>query len=279
MDTIAVTGATGYLGELLIEHLVSEGKKVHAIARNEGKLTGLKEKFPSVRIFPCPVEDAFLLRKAVHECNGVFHLAAFKDVGLAEQHALKTVQTNILGTMNLLQLTLEYPNIRFVVGAGTDKAGTISGVYGASRLVMEKLFDEYRVINPYSCLMRVIRFGNILNSTSSVIVKWREALQRGQDIVLTDPEATRFFLTREEALRAMFNCMNAQSDEPYIPEMKAMRMQDLLDIMLDKYASGNKAKVRTIGLQKGENLHETGLNGLSSNAADQWTREELLQHI
>ena len=83
MGTIAVTGATGYLAEKLIERLITQGHTIHAIARNEGKLIALREKFKSVQIFPCPVEDYLLLKKALNGCDGIFHLAAFKDVILA----------------------------------------------------------------------------------------------------------------------------------------------------------------------------------------------------
>lgn len=113
MGTIAVTGATGYLAEKLIERLITQGHTIHAIARNEGKLIALREKFKSVQIFPCPIEDYLLLKKALNGCDGIFHLAAFKDVILAKEHPLKAVQTNILGTLNLLKITVEEQNIKF----------------------------------------------------------------------------------------------------------------------------------------------------------------------
>jgi UDP-N-acetylglucosamine 4,6-dehydratase/UDP-glucose 4-epimerase len=85
MGTIAVTGATGYLAEKLIERLITQGHTIHAIARNEGKLIALRGKFKSVQIFPCPVEDYLLLKKALNGCDGIFHLAAFKDAILPKQ--------------------------------------------------------------------------------------------------------------------------------------------------------------------------------------------------
>ena len=279
MQQFAVTGATGYLGELLVKKLISEGKIVHAIARNEGKLSALKEKFPSLVIFPCPVEDEFLLRKALTGCSGVFHLASFKNVGLAEQHALKTVQTNILGTLNVLKISTQEASIRFVVGAGTDKSGKISGVYGASRLIMENLFEEYQKVDHGVCRYRVVRFGNILNSTSSVIEKWREALLNGREIIITDPEATRFYLTRNDALEALFTCLNSDSGVTYIPEMKAMSVKELFEVVLSKYGNQLNSLVRTIGLQQGENKHEVGLHGLSSDKAARWKKEEMMQHV
>lgn len=219
------------------------------------------------------------MRKALGGCTGVFHLASFKNVGLAEENPLKTVQTNILGTLNLLKLSVMDPAIRYVVGAGTDKSARVSGVYGASRLIMESLFDEYASINTHGCKYRVVRYGNIVNSTSSVVEKWREALLNGREVIITDPEATRFFITRNEALEALFACLESESQAPFIPEMKAMRVQDLFDVVVSKYGNKLNSAVRNIGLQQGENKHEVGLKGLTSDQAERWKKEEMYQHI
>jgi nucleoside-diphosphate-sugar epimerase len=110
MDKVVVTGATGYIGEKLVEKLIQQDKYVHAVARNEGKLLELKSKHKHLEIFPCPVENEYLISKAAKDCSGIFHLASFKDVNLAEKHALKTIETNILGTLNLLKATIETLN-------------------------------------------------------------------------------------------------------------------------------------------------------------------------
>ena len=155
MGTIAVTGATGYLAEKLIERLITQGHTIHAIARNEGKLIALREKFKGVQIFPCPIEDYLLLKKALNGCDGIFHLAAFKDVILAKEHPLKAVQTNILGTLNLLKITVEEQNIKFILATSTDKAVQVSGTYGATKLLMENLFEDFEQINGSNCAYRI----------------------------------------------------------------------------------------------------------------------------
>lgn len=204
MGTIAVTGATGYLAEKLIERLITQGHTIHAIARNEGKLIALREKFKSVQIFPCPVEDYLLLKKALNGCDGIFHLAAFKDVILAKEHPLKAVQTNILGTLNLLKITVEEQNIKFILATSTDKAVQVSGTYGATKLLMENLFEDFEQINGSNCAYRIVRYGNVLHSTGSVLVKWKYALENRKELILTDPEATRFFITWEQAIDVIF---------------------------------------------------------------------------
>src|ERR1044071_1534410 len=130
MKKVAITGATGYLAEALIQNLLEKGFTINAIARNEGKLVELQSKFKQVNIFPCPIEDYCLLKKAVSDCQGIFHLASFKDVILSSVNPLKTVQTNILGALNILKLSVENKNIKYVISTSTDKAAKVSSVYG-----------------------------------------------------------------------------------------------------------------------------------------------------
>lgn len=280
MEKVAVTGATGFVGEKLVEKLIQKGFFVHAIARNEGKLIALRDKYKQLEIFPCPVEDEYLIRKAVKDCAGIYHLASFKEINLAEKNALKTVQTNIFGTLNILKASVDFPNIRFVVMTSTDKAEKVSGIYGASKFVSEKLLEEFNAINSSGCKYRMVRFGNILHSTSSVLVKWKKAIEEEKEIVITDPSATRFFLTREESVALIFDCLeHAPDSKPYFNAMKSLSMQELLDLMLLKYGNGKKNAVRQIGLQEGENKHEMLTANLTSEEAPRWNKEALLKEL
>lgn len=274
---IAVTGATGFVAEELIRRLISNGDRVNAIARNEGKLVDLKAQFRSVDIYPCPIEDFCLLKKALTGCDGVFHFASFKDVILSHANPLKTVQTNINGTQNLLELSVQMPAIKFMIATSTDKAAKVSSVYGASKLILEYLFQEFSDIYPRSCKYRVVRYGNVFYSTSSVLRKWKAALLRGEEIIITDPSATRFFWTREDAVNLLFECLEkATSAMPYIPSMKAVSIGDLLEAMVAKYGNGQSVNVKTVGIQPGENLHEYLTDDCSSEHAPKWAKEELL---
>ncbi len=280
MNRVAVTGATGFIAEKLVEHLVSKGVKVNAIARNEGKLVALRDKFPAIDIYPCPIEDVQLLKKATNQCDGIFHLAAFKDVVLSAENPLKTVQTNVFGTLNLLNISVENPNIKFVISTSTDKVSKVSSIYGATKLIAEGLFEDFEKINSANCKYRIVRCGNIFHSTGSVLAKWKEAILNNRDITITDPNATRFFWSREEAVKLIFDCLeNSTSTKPLIPNMKSAAIGELLDIMIEKYANGASINIKSIGLQKGENLHEYGSHGHSSIDAERWTKKELYEII
>ena len=169
-ETYLVTGASGFLGQVLVERLIKAGAKVRCLARNEGNILKLNQEHP-VEIYPGDVSDPVDVCQAMKGVRGVFHLAAFKHVGLAEKFARECVKSNTLGSLNILEATLHTP-VDFVLGISTDKAARISGVYGASKFLMERLFAQFEQINP-SVAYRIVRYGNVMYSTSQSCVNGR----------------------------------------------------------------------------------------------------------
>jgi UDP-N-acetylglucosamine 4,6-dehydratase len=274
--SILITGGSGFLGRALITR-IHKHNKVVALSRNEGNLVALKQEFPSIHIVPGNVADSWTVRKALQDVNGVFHLAGFKHVGLAEQNVNECLQTNISGTRTLLHQASR-AGIDFVIGTSTDKAAQVAGVYGASKLAMERLFAEAQGMDP-STKYRIVRYGNVLYSTGSVLCKWRDALKAGRPIMISDPEATRFYWTVEQAVDLLFECLEKAVDaKPYVPTMKAMRLGDILTAMEAKY--GAAVEITTKGLQQGENVHERILeNGPFSNEVERYTVEQITDMV
>lgn len=276
-----ITGGAGFLGTALISRFENLGiKNIKIISRNEGKLVELKEKFPFVEIIPGDISDPYCAEKAVMNVDAIFHLAAFKHVGLAEQNVRECIMGNVLGTMNILELTRKYP-IEFILGISTDKAAQVSGVYGATKFLHERLFTDYEKLNP-NTKYRTVRYGNVLYSTGSVLCKWKEKLKNDEEIIITDPEATRFYWTIDQAIDLILECLEFSEDSrPYVPTMKSMSVGNLLEAMIRKYLpEGKDPKIKQIGLQPGENLHEMILeNGPSSFEAERFTVEEIMKLI
>lgn len=274
-----VTGGTGFLGQALVSYILQKEGRVRVISRNEGKLIELKNKYPSVEIYSGDVCDVFETQQAIKNVNGVFHLAASKHVGLAETFVRETVKTNIIGSLNILEESLK-TNLDFVLAISTDKAAQVSGVYGASKLLMERLFTQYEKINK-NCQYRIVRYGNVLYSTGSVLCKWKTLIENGQEVVVTEPKATRFFWSVDQAIKLIIDCMQYSTDsKPYCPAMRSMSIENLLQAMIEKYSNGKNIEIKTIGLQVGENLHEKVLEeGPYSNEVDQFTIEEIKQLI
>lgn len=271
-----VTGGTGFLGPVIVKRIIESGGKVRTIARDEGKLIELKQKFPEVEILTGDISDQFDVRQALKGVDGVFHAAAFKHVGMAETQPRECVRSNLIGSLNILEQSADL-ELDFVVLVSTDKAATPTGVYGASKFLMERLAKQFENLYP-NTIYRVVRYGNVLYSTGSVLCLWKEKIEKGEEVIVTDPEATRFFWSVDEAVDLIFNCLdNAKNAEPYVVNMKAMSIGDLLTAMSEKYLpEGQKLKTKIIGLQQGENKHEKIFaDGSDSSEAEMFTIQEI----
>tara|TARA_R110002074_G_scaffold143396_1_gene290382 strand:+ start:4686 stop:5540 length:855 start_codon:yes stop_codon:yes gene_type:complete len=274
-----VTGGSGFLGFPLVDKIISEGAKVRVIARDEGKLISLKEKYPNIEIYPGDIADRFEVKQAMKGVNGVFHLAASKHVGLAETFVRENVKSNTLGSLNILEESLDC-NLDFILTTSTDKAAQVAGVYGATKFLVERLFKQFESLNP-KCQYRIVRYGNVLYSTGSVLCKWKDLIEQGKEVIVTEPSATRFFWNVEQAIQLIVDCLDESIDSsPYCPSMKSMRIDNLLEAMVQKYGNGQTIKIKEIGLQPGENLHEKVMEeGPYSNECEQFTIEEIKELI
>ena len=275
-----VTGGSGFLGVPLVGRILNSGGRVRVLSRDEGKLIDLKQKYPEIEILNGDIADWFEVKQAMKEVNGVFHLAASKHVGLAEKTVRETIKSNVRGSLNILENSFDN-DLEFIIGISTDKAAQVAGVYGASKLLMERLFTQFERLNP-DVDYRIVRYGNVLYSTGSVLCKWKELIENNQALIVTEPSATRFFWSVDQALDLIYDCLNnAKDSSPYVPTMKAMSIENLLEAMYVKYMpEGGSRQVKIIGLQPGENLHERILeDGPDSSQVDQYTVEEILPLI
>ena len=278
--TYLVTGGSGFLGVPLCKRILDAGGKVRTIARDEGKLIDLKQQFPEIEILTGDISDPFEVKQSMKGVTGIFHLAASKHVGLAEKQVRECIKSNTLGSMHILEESLD-TKPEFVLGVSTDKAAKVAGVYGASKLLMERLFGQFEALND-DTEYRIVRYGNVLYSTGSVLCKWKDLLEQGKEVIVTDGDATRFFWTVDQAVDLIFDCLkNATDWQPHITDMKSMSINNLLKAMSQKYLPANAdLKIKYIGLQPGENMHEIITEeGFSSEHAERFTIEEIQELI
>jgi UDP-N-acetylglucosamine 4,6-dehydratase len=277
---VLIFGGSGFLGKELVERIDSLGfKDVTIFSRDEGKLIELKQEYKYLEIVTGDISDKFEVYQAMKNKDYIFHLAAFKHVGLAEKQSRECVKTNLIGSLNILECSVDLkPDL--IITTSTDKAAQVNGVYGATKYLVEELFKQFEKVNE-ATKYRVVRYGNVLYSTGSVLCKWKKLISENKKVIITDPEATRFFWTVQEAVELLFDCIEDAADtSPYCPEMKSMAMGNLLEAMILKYGNGKRPKVKVIGLQQGENKHEMILReGPSSDEVEQFTVEEIMELI
>ena len=271
-----VTGGTGVVGYELCKRIVEMGGKVLALSRTEEKLKKLQEKY-EIEILVSDILDKERVREAIKAVRGVFHLTALAQ-GMQSGKCIESINTNVLGSMNVLVESLDKD---FVLGISSDKVVQVSGNYGATKFLMERLFTEFEEINPET-KYRVVRLGNVIYSVDSVLEKWKSRILNNEEVIITEPKATRFFMTKEQSVDMIFNCLEKSNDStPYFEDVKSTSMGNLLEAMSNKYLpEGSELLVKEIGLQPNENLHERIVeDGLYTNEIEQYTVKELEEMI
>jgi UDP-N-acetylglucosamine 4,6-dehydratase len=272
-----ITGGTGVIGYSLCKRIISMGGHVIVLSRSETKLNKLKEKYNEIEIVVGDICDKQLVRNTIKKVDGVFHLAAVAE-GMQTGKPIESIKTNIIGSLNVLE---ESSNVDFVLGISSDKVVQVSGNYGATKFLMEKLFNQFEETNP-KVKYRVVRLGNIIYSVDSVLCKWKKLIKGCEEVIVTDKRATRFFMTSEESVDSILNCLeNAKDSKPYFEPMKSTSIGNLLQAMINKYSpDGCELPIKTIGLQPNENLHEKiSSRGIFTNQVEQYTIKELEKMI
>lgn len=248
--TILVTGGTGTLGYAIVERLLTENpKEIRIISRNEEKQVTMAQKYPMIKYYLGSVENVTSLEKAVAGCDVIFHCAAMKHIDIAERQPYQTVITNILGSLNVIQLAVKY-GVGSVVGISTDKACAAVGVYGMTKRIMEYLFLWANLQSDHATAFYVVRFGNLFGSTGSVVDKWYNAGKDGEKLKVTNPEMTRFYFSANDAANLIWAALGiGDYNAIYSARMWTLKTGRLAEIM---QSNG----IEIIGNREGERDYE-----------------------
>lgn len=258
---ILILGGTGYLGRAIaIEVLKYHPKKVIIFSRDEVKHFNTTKIFgnnPLVQNVIGDIRDYDSLLKATRGIDIVFHVAALKRMDALENNVEEAIKTNILGTLNVVNACVNN-NIDKLLFISTDKASSPINTYGACKFVSEKILTNYDRKKTKTKFI-VTRFGNILESTGSVIPIFTDKIKNGEDIPLTDSRMTRFIISKEEAVELIFNALRyGIGGEIFVKRLPSHKVTDLIDILRTKYDGDNNIKI--IGLRPGEKIHEVLIN-------------------
>jgi len=257
---VLITGGTGSLGQSLTRLLLkTDVDKIRIFSRNEHQQIMMEEslKDDRLRFFIGDVRDLSRLTRAMEDVDMVFHAAALKHVPVVEYNPFEGIKTNVIGSQNVIDACLE-ADVEIAVGIGTDKSVASLNTYGATKLLMEKIFvTANRYLNPEKHRTRFIalRYGNVLGSSGSVVPKFIRQIRNKEKVTITDPNMTRFSITMDEALDFIVKSTFAgRGSEIFVPKLRAYTVIDLKNAIVDLLEDTGEEK---ISIRAGEKMHET----------------------
>ncbi len=256
--SILITGGTGSLGKKLVEVILEKWpdvKRLVIYSRDEQKQFLMNQEFPenqykAIRYFIGDVRDYERLVRAFNGIDYVIHAAAMKHIHIAEYNPMECVKTNVLGAENVINAALK-TGVKSVVALSTDKAAAPINLYGATKLVSDKLFVAANNIKGWQDIkFSVVRYGNVMGSNGSVIPFYLGKKKEGK-LPITDSEMTRFNITLKEGVDMVLHALEfAWGGEIFVPKIPSYRITELAE------AIGPECEKPVIGIRPGEKVHE-----------------------
>jgi UDP-N-acetylglucosamine 4,6-dehydratase len=254
--SVLVTGGTGSFGVQFVRTVLARFKprRVVIYSRDELKQFEMQQEFSgaSMRYFIGDVRDRERLLQAMREVDVVIHAAALKQVPAAEYNPMECIKTNIHGAECVIAAALEN-NIERVIALSTDKAANPINLYGATKLVSDKLFvAANNIAGGRACRFSVVRYGNVVGSRGSVVPYFRKLLAEGaESLPITNLEMTRFWITLQQGVDfVLTNLTRMFGGEIFVPKIPSVRIVDLAN------ALAPDVPIRVVGIRPGEKLHE-----------------------
>jgi len=256
---VLIIGGTGSLGTALTRKLLdTEVDTIRIFSRDELKQIEMREKFTDkrLRFLIGDVRDVNRLSRALEDIDIVIHAAALKHVPVAEYNPFEAVKTNVYGAQNVIEACFN-KNVKTVLAIGTDKAVAPFNTYGATKLLMERLFVSANYYKgDHDIKFMCVRYGNVLGSRGSIIPTLVNQIKNGKKITITDPNMTRFNITMDQALQLIFRALtNSNGGEVFVPKLQAYKVADIKDAVLELLHSN--AATEIISVRPGEKYHET----------------------
>jgi len=251
---ILITGGTGSFGKAFIRKALDKGGcEIVVYSRDEIKQWDLMNELGNnaqVRFYQGDVRDADRLATVARGVDAIVHAAATKIVPMAELNPAECIKTNVIGALNVVSIAQMTESIRKVVALSTDKASSPINLYGASKLISDKV-----ILNSNQHMRRpkcsVVRYGNVMGSRGSVIPYFLKLSKEGRRIPLTDITMTRFMVSLDEAVDlVLFALDDLIGGEIYVKKIPSMKLADIMQ------AIAPDSEFDVIGIRPGEKLHE-----------------------
>lgn len=248
--TILITGGAGSIGSELTKKILDYPvRSVRILDINEHALfrLGRTLKDSRVRLLLGSILDMDRLEMATDKVDIVFHAAAIKNIEISEFNPIETIETNIIGTVNLIKTIIRKKPSMFL-NISTDKAAEASTLYGSTKQVSEKLVS-WAGHHIAGVKFGSTRFGNVIQTRGNVFEVWEDEMKNSKPLSITHPEMKRYFVDIEDAVKFILDCLPIiNKGEIFVPKMKLYKIQDLAKKISKKH--------KIIGLRKGEKLEE-----------------------
>ena len=253
---ILITGGTGSFGKQFAKTILEQytPNKIIIYSRDELKQYEMAQKFTNkcMRYFIGDVRDLPRLQKAMVGVDFVVHAAALKHVPIAEYNPMECIKTNIMGAQNIIDSCIDN-KVPYTIALSTDKAASPANLYGASKLVSDKLFvAANNLTGSHEIKFSVVRYGNVLGSRGSVIPFFKNLIAEGAtSLPITEPNMTRFWITLQEGVNFVLkNFARMQGGEIFVPKIPSMKMTEMAKTIAPDL------RQEVIGIRPGEKLHE-----------------------
>ena len=268
-STILVTGGAGSVAAVLVKKILAYPvKTVRVLDIDEHGLfrLGREIKDSRLRLLLGNILDKERIEMAGSNVDIIIHLAAVKNIEISEFNPIETIDTNINGTVNMIKMAIKNKPKKFL-NISTDKAAESSTLYGATKLLGERIISWAGThVNPPT-KFGTARFGNVIETRGNVFEVWKNQVENKQPLTITDPKMNRYFFHMDEAVDFIFNCMTkVNRGEIFVPKMKLFNVKDLAL----KISKNHKI----IGPRQGEKLQEILITEdekkISQEKTDMW---------
>jgi UDP-N-acetylglucosamine 4,6-dehydratase len=275
--SVLVTGGTGSFGKQFIRTLLERHRprRIAVYSRDELKQFEMQKSFDtqSMRYFIGDVRDLPRLCQALRGIDYVVHAAALKQVPSAEYNPMECIKTNIHGAENLIAAALEN-EVEKVIALSTDKAANPINLYGATKLVSDKLFvAANNIAGGRRSIFSAVRYGNVVGSRGSVVPFFRQLIaEKAGALPITDASMTRFWITLQQGVDFVFKSFERMhGGEVFVPKIPSVRIADLAKAMAPDLPT------RTVGIRPGEKLHEVMCPSDDSHLTIEFERHFVIQ--
>lgn len=258
--TLLITGGTGSFGNAVLKRFLNTDiKEIRIFSRDEKKQDDMRHALqnPKVKFYIGDVRNKRSVDNAMHGVDFIFHAAALKQVPSCEFFPIEAVNTNVLGTQNVLDSAVEHGVKRMIV-LSTDKAAYPINAMGISKAMMEKVaIAKARSLGKDAVTtICLTRYGNVMASRGSVIPLFVDQMHAGKDITVTDPNMTRFMMTLDDAVDlVIYAFQHGENGDLFVQKAPAATIEVLAKAIIELYKSNSQVKV--IGTRHGEKLYET----------------------